>query len=145
CAKINVERLEIPAGERRTVATTLDLTRHRPSVVTEAFWHDRFPLRAEWIDGSGKKARASWAIRGNVRALIAAEPAFIWFGDGLIRGSAGKTHRLTIRPQTPLNDLMVASTPDGFECSLKRASHGYELAVTPTDKLPPGFISRELK
>ena len=145
CAKVNVERLEIPPGDRRTVTATLDLTRHRPGLITGVSWPDRFPLKVEWADGAGRKGRAGWLIRGNVKALVDVEPKFIWFGDQLLKGTAGESHKLKIHPCVPLNDLIIASQPDGFTCTLNRIPNGYELTVVPTDRLPAGFISRDLK
>jgi hypothetical protein len=145
CVKVDVERLMIPAGGRGTVTAVLDLTRHRPAVISGESWPDRLPLRVECRESTGRKSQMGWFIQGKVKALVTVEPGFIWFGDDLLRGTAGQPRQVLIRPLVPLNDLLISSQPEGFECTLKRVSNGYKLTATPTNRLPSGFISRDLR
>ena len=139
CTAIEPKSLTIPAGERRSVTLTLDLTpRSNDSASTRPF---EMQIAAHLRDGQHESAPEPWTIRGTVRSAIWVEPGPLRFGkpSHLQQPLAAQERKITAL--VPLQTVRADPESSNWRAQVTRPdpnSNFFTLSIFPDGPLPCG-------
>lgn len=118
---------------RITVRCNIDLTRLRT--------YDPAPVRPVRVGivgkvgyENGQLAMHSWTLLGAVRRFLSWEPHDVGLGEELTRGEVGRTLKFRIHPNTPIRQLRLQRTPEGWIAEMREVSSregSYVVQATP--------------
>jgi hypothetical protein len=145
CTSVEPRSLDIPAGERRDVRLTIDLTRRGPAEMGAP--ERTFQVEANPVIRGTPVARSGWPLHGVVHSRVTFDPLFLHFGASAVSDQPPPTRTVHARVHVPCRTLRAEVKPPLGTVEVSRVDgeqDRFDVRVAPLPSLAPGSFQFEV-